>query len=99
MSLKVTDATFELLLALGGGDLVNDSNGRDGRASAVTFDDALGKDIFKWWANMYDDKLAQYQSLGVDEVVLRVPSGSADEMLAVLDHHATYLPRFGGDDA
>lgn len=46
-----------------------------------------------------DDKLARYQSLGVDEVVLRVPSGSADEMLAVLDHHATYLPRFGGDDA
>jgi sn-glycerol 3-phosphate transport system substrate-binding protein len=62
MSLKVTDATFELLLALGGGDLVNDSNGRDGRASAVTFDDALGKDIFKWWANMYDDKLAQSTS-------------------------------------
>lgn len=45
-----------------------------------------------------DDKLARYQSLGVDEVVLRVPSGSADEMVAVLDGHTAYLERFGGDD-
>jgi probable F420-dependent oxidoreductase len=42
-----------------------------------------------------DEKLARYQNLGVHEVVLRVPSGKADEMLAVLDTHAEYVDRFG----
>jgi len=62
MSLKVTDSTFQLLIALGGGDLVNHSNGRQGRATAVSFDGPLGKSIFQWWANMYADKLAQSTS-------------------------------------
>jgi hypothetical protein len=44
-------------------------------------------------------KLAHYQQLGVDEVVLRVPSGTAAEMLATLDAHADHLERFGGGDA
>ncbi|HWD53272.1 MAG TPA: hypothetical protein VG412_12790, partial [Acidimicrobiales bacterium] len=43
-----------------------------------------------------DQKLAHYQELGVDEVVLRVPSGPADEMLEVLDAHSGYLGRFAG---
>jgi probable F420-dependent oxidoreductase len=43
-----------------------------------------------------DEKLAHYEGLGVYEVVLRVPSGSADEMLKVLDAQADYLSRFGG---
>jgi len=62
MSLKVTDSTFQLLVALGGGDLVDNSNGRQGRATAVSFDDPLGKSIFRWWASMYADKLAQSTS-------------------------------------
>jgi probable F420-dependent oxidoreductase len=41
------------------------------------------------------EKLAHYQSLHIDEVVLRVPSGSAEEMLPVLDGHATYLEQIG----
>ncbi len=45
-----------------------------------------------------DEKLDRYRSLGVDEVVLRVPSGSADQMMPVLDRHANFLRRFGGDD-
>ena len=45
-----------------------------------------------------DRKLAHYQSQGVREVILRVPSGSASAMLPVLDGHAAYLARFGGDD-
>jgi probable F420-dependent oxidoreductase len=44
-----------------------------------------------------DEKLDHYQRLGIGEVVLRVPSGKGDEMLAVLDRHAAYLPRFGAD--
>jgi alkanesulfonate monooxygenase SsuD/methylene tetrahydromethanopterin reductase-like flavin-dependent oxidoreductase (luciferase family) len=45
-----------------------------------------------------DDKLAHYQRLGIDEVVLRVPSGSTEAMLATLDAQAVFLERFGGSD-
>jgi probable F420-dependent oxidoreductase len=40
-------------------------------------------------------KLDHYRSQGIDEVVLRVPSGGASSMLAVLDDHARFLDRFG----
>jgi probable F420-dependent oxidoreductase len=40
-----------------------------------------------------DGKLDHYQGLGVHEVVLRVPSGPADEMLRVLDAHAAHIER------
>jgi probable F420-dependent oxidoreductase len=43
-----------------------------------------------------DEKLAHYQQMGIDEVVLRVPSGGVDEVLATLDAHAVYVERFGG---
>ncbi len=43
-------------------------------------------------------KLAHFEELGVDEVVLRVPSGDRNQMLATLDAHAVHLGRFGGDD-
>ncbi len=59
MSLKVTDADFQLELALAGDELVNNNNGRSARATVVTFDDKVGKSIFKWWGGMLDDKLAQ----------------------------------------
>jgi alkanesulfonate monooxygenase SsuD/methylene tetrahydromethanopterin reductase-like flavin-dependent oxidoreductase (luciferase family) len=44
-----------------------------------------------------DDKLAHFHSQGISEVVLRVPSGSAPAMLAVLDEQTEFLTRFGGD--
>jgi len=44
------------------------------------------------------EKLDHYQSQGIGEVVLRVPSGSAATMLAVLDSHAELLTRYRGDD-
>ena len=36
-------------------------------------------------------KLEHFRSLGIDEVVLRVPSGDADAMRRVLDDHAAFL--------
>jgi alkanesulfonate monooxygenase SsuD/methylene tetrahydromethanopterin reductase-like flavin-dependent oxidoreductase (luciferase family) len=41
-------------------------------------------------------KLEHFATLGIREVVLRVPSGPAAEILAVLDAHAPYVERFGG---
>lgn len=43
-------------------------------------------------------KLDHFAGLGVDEVVLRVPSGSRSEMLEVLDAHAVHVARFAGSD-
>ena len=37
------------------------------------------------------DKLDYYQSLGIDEVVLRLPSAAADVVLPILDAHAAFL--------
>jgi probable F420-dependent oxidoreductase len=42
-------------------------------------------------------KLDHYRSLGLGEVVLRVPSGTADEMLGALDRLAVFVDEFGGD--
>jgi probable F420-dependent oxidoreductase len=39
-----------------------------------------------------EGKLEHYASLGVTEVVLRVPSGGADEMRRILDDYARFLP-------
>jgi len=40
-----------------------------------------------------EGKLEHYRSLGVTEVVLRVPSGTGDEMRRVLDDYTRFLPR------
>jgi probable F420-dependent oxidoreductase len=45
-----------------------------------------------------DQKLDHYAGLGIREVVLRVPSGPADDMLAALDGHVRYLDRFGDEE-
>jgi len=43
-------------------------------------------------------KLDYFDRLGIDEVVLRVPSGSRSEILEVLDAHAEFVTRFAGSD-
>lgn len=43
-------------------------------------------------------KLDHFAGLGVDEVVLRVPSGSRSDILKVLDAHAVHVARFVGTD-
>jgi alkanesulfonate monooxygenase SsuD/methylene tetrahydromethanopterin reductase-like flavin-dependent oxidoreductase (luciferase family) len=45
-----------------------------------------------------DAKLAHYLELGIAEVVLRVPSGDADQMQRSLDELAGFVPRFGNRD-
>jgi hypothetical protein len=45
-----------------------------------------------------EGKLDHYRSLGISEVVLRVPSGTDDEMLGALDRLAVFVDEFGRDD-
>lgn len=60
--------------ALAGEPFVNEANGREGRATAVSFDDDLGLELYRWLDGMIDDGLAL--SVG------RNASG-ADHMLAI----------------
>lgn len=54
---------------MGGELLVNHENGRSGRATAVTFDDSLGKSLFTWWYDMVHDRIAQTTPfLGYDDL-------------------------------
>jgi sn-glycerol 3-phosphate transport system substrate-binding protein len=80
MSLKQDASTFELLMSMGNQTVVNHSNGRSGRATAVTFDDKLGQSIFSWWSGMLDDNLAQPTPDS--------GSGTYDNLLAIGSHIA-----------
>ncbi len=75
MSLKLDQTNFEQWMALGDQTLVNKNNGRSGRATAVTFDDALGKSIFSWWASMLKGNLAQSTA--------NAGTGAYDNLLAI----------------
>jgi sn-glycerol 3-phosphate transport system substrate-binding protein len=77
MSLKLDYTNFELWMSLGGQTLLNHNNGRSGRATAVTFDDALGKSIFDWWGGMLSDNLAQSTSYTTFDNLLAIGSGVA----------------------
>lgn len=58
-SLKLDAAYPEQWLAIENATLVNDGNGRQGRATAVTFGGSSGAVIFDWMADMLHSKLAQ----------------------------------------
>jgi sn-glycerol 3-phosphate transport system substrate-binding protein len=77
MSLKLDYTNFELWMALGGQTTLNHDNGRSGRATAVTFDDPLGKSIFEWWGAMLSDNLAQSTSFTTFDNLLAIGSGIA----------------------
>jgi sn-glycerol 3-phosphate transport system substrate-binding protein len=77
MSLKVDYTNFELWMSLGGQTFLNRNNGRSGRATAVTFDDPLGKSIFNWWGGMLNDKLAQSTPFTAFDNLLAIGSGIA----------------------
>jgi sn-glycerol 3-phosphate transport system substrate-binding protein len=58
MSLKVESWHFEQFLSLQDGDLVDNANGRDGRATAAAFDSDEGRAVFEFLGGMVADGLA-----------------------------------------
>jgi len=58
MSLKVDSWHFEELLALQDGDLVDNGNGRDSRATAAAFDSDEGRVVFDFLGGLVADGLA-----------------------------------------
>ncbi len=59
-------------MSLGGQTVVNNGNGHDSRATAVTVGEAGGPVVFDWLSNMFKQKLAQ-----------AVPDGSYNNLLAI----------------
>jgi sn-glycerol 3-phosphate transport system substrate-binding protein len=57
--MKLDPWYLEQWSAIGGKTYVNNGNGRKGRASAVTFDNATGKEIFNFLADMVKQGLAK----------------------------------------
>jgi sn-glycerol 3-phosphate transport system substrate-binding protein len=62
LGLKLDPWYFEHWLALGDKTYVNHGNGRNRRASSVTFDNATGKEIFTFLADMVKSGLARTNS-------------------------------------
>ena len=98
-----TDGNFAAIAEYGDGWM---PIGGSGLAEAVprlrqAFEDA-GRDpdgarVVPFGTIPTDSKLGHFAALGVDEVVLRVPGGDRASVLAVLDAHAAFVGRFGGD--
>jgi probable F420-dependent oxidoreductase len=63
--------------------------------------DAAGRDpaelrVVPFGTTPDEGKLEYYASLGIDEVVLRLPPASADRVLPLLDRYAELVPRVAG---
>jgi sn-glycerol 3-phosphate transport system substrate-binding protein len=58
MGLKMDAWHLEQFLALLGEPFVNNSNGRDGRATEVTFDSEAGQEVFDFLSGLVEDGLA-----------------------------------------
>lgn len=79
IALKVDGWILEQFLAKAGQPYVDNGNGRDGRATAVVYDDDAGREIFRWWDEMVHDGLAL--DVGYKE-------GNIDHYLAVGNSNA-----------
>jgi sn-glycerol 3-phosphate transport system substrate-binding protein len=72
IAIKTDSWIFEHWLAKAGDTVVNNGNGRNARATAVTFNDATGLELFRWVDDMVKSKLA-----------LSTGTGDIDHYLAV----------------
>jgi sn-glycerol 3-phosphate transport system substrate-binding protein len=59
MSLKLSPSTYEEWLAMAGQELLNNNNGRSGRATAVAFNDSEGQAIASFYEQMFSSKTVQ----------------------------------------
>jgi len=99
-SLKLTPSDFEDWFSQAGGELVNNGNGRTARATAVSFGDSTGAELFGFYSEMFRAKLAQPTAgngSGAYDNLLAIASGSAamtTETSAALGTVLSVLPKF-----
>ena len=80
ISLKLTSSNFEDWISIGGGDFLDNGNGRVSRATAVSFGGELGTQIVEWFSSMLTSKLAEAtpgSGLSGYDNLLGVPEGVA----------------------
>ncbi|HEX7459508.1 MAG TPA: ABC transporter substrate-binding protein [Acidimicrobiales bacterium] len=77
MSLKLDTSYFEQWVTLADALMVNEQNGRSGRATKVVFDGAVGTSLFEWYADMLGSKLAQPTSATTYDNLLGIANGIA----------------------
>jgi sn-glycerol 3-phosphate transport system substrate-binding protein len=83
IAIEISPWWVEIVLGEHGDLLVNNDNGRDGRATEAVFNGDTGQTLFRWWDEMIDQGLAFN--------VGRNPSG-ADALLAVASGRAVMAP-------
>ncbi len=96
MALKLSPSTFDEWLAMGGGTLVNNSNGRQGRATKVTFDSSLGKSIIGFYAQMFSSHLAQPTSATTYDNLFAIGNGISPMTLETSAALGTVAGLLGG---
>jgi sn-glycerol 3-phosphate transport system substrate-binding protein len=80
---------FEELYAKAGGVYVDHHNGRDGRATEVSFDDAQGKDIYELFGKMADDGLVVTNPReGPDSINNLLAIGNGDAGMTIVSSSA-----------
>ena len=77
LAFKVDSWPIEHWFAKSGATMVNNANGRDARATKVTFDDATGLSIFQWLDDMVKGKLAVSTGTADIDHYLAVGNGRA----------------------
>jgi sn-glycerol 3-phosphate transport system substrate-binding protein len=79
IALDIDPWYFELILAEHGDLFVNNSNGREGRATEALFDGTTGQAFFRWWHEMVGEGLATNvgRNPGGDAALLAMGVGQA----------------------
>jgi sn-glycerol 3-phosphate transport system substrate-binding protein len=96
MSLKLSPSTFEEWLAMAGQELLDNGNGRTGRATSVSFDDSEGIAIASFYEQMYSSKLAQPTSATTYDNLFAIANRIAPMTLETSAALGTVVELLGG---
>jgi sn-glycerol 3-phosphate transport system substrate-binding protein len=83
VALRVEPYIFEFLNAKSGSTLVNEANGRDARTTAATFETPVATEIWSWWKDMVDSKLALNTGGAVNNIDHMLAIGQGDAAMAM----------------
>jgi sn-glycerol 3-phosphate transport system substrate-binding protein len=96
MSLKLTPSTYEEWLAMDGQELLNNNNGRSGRATSVAFNDSDGTAIASFYEQMFSSKVAQPTSFTTYDNLYAIANRVAPMTLETSAALGTVVELLGG---
>jgi sn-glycerol 3-phosphate transport system substrate-binding protein len=83
IALRAEPYIFEFLNAKSGSTLVNEANGRDARTTAATFETPVATQIWSWWDDMVDRKLALNTGGAVNNIDHMLAIGQGDAAMTM----------------